>query len=223
MKVILAGLLLLGFVSNAAQAAVLEQYTTGTATPTTIGSFAMTDFAYTGATTGTGTSVASPISGSLFFEDINGDEANMMLSTANYTDNDWWANGEGTDYDVYLTSQLHYVTIVLPENTRAFSFNVGANMDARGWLSATESTTGSDQLLYTKFTAGPGNAPGYGIYADKDSCSSITSVTIDPTFIWGFGNFSINQDSCTSVPETSSVFLFGLGLLGLLGLARRKV
>ena len=227
-KVILAGLLLLGFMSGI-QAATLQTYASGNATPTTIASFAMTDFVPTGATTGTTTSVASPISGLLSFKQQNGDPASMLLSTANAateaaTDvgatNTWWQNGESSDYDVYLTTTLSWVTILMPANTRAFSFNVGANKNATGWFSATEST--GSGIVKTDFGVSPSNTPGYGIYADKGSCSVITSVTIDPTFIWGFGNFSINQDTCTSVPESNSIYLLALGLFGLLLTARRK-
>lgn len=215
MKVILAGLLGLGFVLNTAQAATLEQYASGTATPTTIGSFAMTDF--TLGTAGTATSY-----GSLNFVDRYGNPEPMVRSTAD--DTSWWQNGEAGNYDVFLTGE-HLITILLPENTRAFSFNVGADVSSTGinaWLSATE-TTGSG-VSKSWFNVNRNNTPGFGIYADSKDCSSaITSVTIDPVF-WGFGNFSINQDTCsTSVPESSSVILFGLGLLGLLGLARRKV
>ena len=220
MKVILAGLIFLSFVSSTAQAAVLEQYATGTATPTTIGSFAMTDLAFSGAAAITST-VASPISGSLEFKDRYGNSANMVRGTANTTS--WWQNGEASDYDVFLTGE-HLITIMLPVNTRAFSFNVGADVGSTGinaWLSATE--TGGSGVRTSWFNVNRNNTPGFGIYAGSSDCSSaLTSVTIDPVF-WGFGNFSINQDTCsTSVPETSSVFLFGLGLLGLLGLARRK-
>ena len=235
MKVIFAGLLLLGSISSA-QSAVLEQYLTGSATstttPTTIGSFEMTDFALTAAG-GTTSSVAAPSGDILQFLNSSGGSADMMVSTANtstypYT-NDWWnntetnADGSSRDYNVFLTGSLHLVTIVLPTNTRAFSFNVGANMGAGGWLAATESTTGSREILRTDFSVGRGNTPGYGIYADRDSCSSITSVTIDPTFLWGFGNFSINQSECsTSVPESNSLYLLLFGLLGLLVTARKN-
>lgn len=232
-KAIFAGLLFLGSISSA-QSATLEQYGSGVATPTTIGSFEMTDFALTSAG-GTTSSVVAPSGDILEFFNSSGGAANLMVSTANdpiaplYTSG-WWNNaetnpdGSSRDYNVFLTSSLHLVTIMLPTNTRAFSFNVGANMNAGGWLAATESTTGSNEILRTNFSAGPGNTPGYGIYADRGSCSSITSVTIDPTFLWGFGNFSINQSECsTSVPESNSLYLLLFGLLGLLFTARRNI
>ncbi|NOX91048.1 MAG: PEP-CTERM sorting domain-containing protein, partial [Gammaproteobacteria bacterium] len=116
------------------------------------------------------------------------------------------------------TTSNYLITILLPENTRAFSFSVGANLGSTGnnaWLTATETSgLGIDSKYW--FNVSRNNTPGFGIYADNSngSCSAIASVTIDPEY-WGTGNFSINQDSCaTSVPEPSSVALLALGLLG---------
>jgi hypothetical protein len=39
----------------------------------------------------------------------------------------WWVNGESNDYYIY-TTPLHLITLILPDNTRAFSFNVGADL-----------------------------------------------------------------------------------------------
>ncbi len=226
MKILPAGLLLLGLVSGA-QAATLEQYASGTATPTTLGGFAMTDFDITNGVGGTTTSIGSPISGTLSFIDRYGASVTMGRRLAS-NNTSWWQNGEANDYDIFTTS-LHLVTIMLPENTRAFSFNVGADLPVGGvnaWLSA-EEFTGSG-ISKSWFAVNKANTPGFGVYVDKSSqgsCTSLASVTIDP-LLWGFGNFSINQDSSctTSVPESSSFYLFLAGLLGLLGfgLARRK-
>ena len=58
---------------------------------------------------------------------------------------------------------------------------------------------------------------GTGIYAAGGECSAITSITIDP-LLWGFGNFSINQQSCSAkIPAPSIIALFGLGF------ARRRI
>jgi len=224
MKFITTAAILLGF-STALNAAVLEEYASGVATPETLGGYTMTDFAYTGSTTGTTNNVASPISGSLQFLDRYDNSEQMMESTADTLS--WWNNGESFDYDVFLTNES-LIKILLPENTRAFSFNVGADLNAsswdNAWLTATE-TSGSG-VSKTRFNVTRANTPGFGIYVDNSAgacSSSLTSVTIDP-LLWGFGNFSINQDTCTSVPEASSLYLLGIGLFGLLGfgLARRK-
>jgi len=227
MKFLTTALLFLAFSANS-QAAGLVEYTSDTATPTTIAGYTMTDFALTntGSNTGTLTStVASPISGSLIFKNSSNSLEPMKRELANNIS--WWNNGESFDYDVFL-ADVSLIKIYLPENTRAFSFNVGANVSStsdNAWLTATESS-GSGISTKQWFNVNQNNTPGFGIYADNSvgACSSsLTSVTIDPYF-WGFGNFSINQDDCSKpVPEASSVYLFGLGMLGLLIMARRKV
>ena len=223
MKILSAVLLILSFTSGA-QAAVLQSYASGAATPDPLGGYTMTDFGVTGIG-GTTSSITSPISGTLSFVNRYGSATSMLRTTADSTS--WWKNGEATDNDIFLTG-LSLVTILLPENTRAFSFNVGADLSSTGnnaWLSAIESTGSGSGVAKTWFNVNRTNTPGFGIYADNSNggCSSLTSVTIDPVF-WGFGNFSINQDSCAkSVPEASSIYLLAIGLLGLLIVARRKV
>ena len=227
MKFLTTALLFLAYSANS-QAAGLVEYTSGTATPTTIAGYTMTDFALTntGSNTGTLTStVASPISGSLIFKNSSNSLEPMKRELASNIS--WWNNGESFDYDIFL-ADVRLIKIYLPENTRAFSFNVGANVSStsdNAWLTATESN-GSGISTKKWFNVNQNNTPGFGIYADNSAgacSSSLTSVTIDPYF-WGFGNFSINQDDCTkSVPEASSIYLFGLGMLGLLIMARRKV
>ncbi|VAW97144.1 hypothetical protein MNBD_GAMMA23-1282 [hydrothermal vent metagenome] len=221
MKILPVILFLASFASGA-QAAVLQTYTTGTATPTTLGGYDMTDFALTGAS-GTTTSILSPLSGSLSFINRYGNASPMVINQADSVS--WWNNGEAFNYDVFLTGES-LITILLPENTRAFSFNVGADLGSTGlnaWLNVGESTGAG--LGNTMFNVNRNNTPGFGVYADNSNggCSALTSVTIDPIY-WGFGNFSINQSNCViDVPEVSSLYLFGLGLLGLLVVARRKV
>ncbi len=213
----------LGLSSQASASLILDSYASGTATPTTIGGYAMTDFAVTNGMGGSTTNVMSPISGSLNFLDQNNNPLGMSRRLAD--DVSWWNNGETSDYDIYTTSN-YLITILLPENTRAFSFSVGANLGStnnNAWLTATESSgLGIDNQYW--FNVNRDNTPGFGIYANNSngSCSAITSVTIDPEY-WGVGNFSINQDQCTttSVPEPSSVALLALGLLGF-SVFRRK-
>ncbi|MCF6336938.1 MAG: PEP-CTERM sorting domain-containing protein [Gammaproteobacteria bacterium] len=213
----------LGLSSQASAALILDTYASGTATPTTIGGYAMTDFSVTNGMGGSTTNVMSPISGSLNFLDQN--DSPLAMSRRLADDVSWWNNGEVSDYDIYTTSN-YLITILLPENTRAFSFSVGANLGStsnNAWLTATESSgLGIDNQYW--FNVNRNNTPGFGIYANNSNgdCSAITSVTIDPEY-WGVGNFSINQDQCTttSVPEPSSVALLALGLLGF-SLFRRK-
>ncbi|MBL1259580.1 MAG: PEP-CTERM sorting domain-containing protein [Thiotrichaceae bacterium] len=219
-KALLSTFALTFFASIANAGLILEQYDSGTPTPETIGGYAMTDFAIVNHTlSGDTSTVSAPLNGLLTFIDAGGATLNMSRGLADSTD--WWVNGETNNYDIFTTG-VNWVTILLPENTRAFSFNVGSNMSARGWLTATEfDGSGIENKHYFGLSAS--ETPGFGIYADnrQGQCSAITSVTIDP-FQWGMGNFSINNDPCsTSVSEPATAALLGLGLAGLL-FARRK-
>ncbi len=216
------------FSSSAFASLILDVYGTGTATPDTIGGYGMTDFAVENTDGLTGNvgevtkTVGSPLGGDLEFENKYGNDLYMTRNLADSTT--WWNNGEGSDYDIF-TTRAHWLTIILPENTRAFSFNVGADLSSTGsnaWLTATESDGNGIETKHW-FNVSQANTPGFGIYADNDQgeCSMVTSVTIEPDY-WGVGNFSINQDPCSvSVPEPASGAIFGLGLVGLL-LVRRN-
>ena len=208
--------------SQVSASLILEQYASGTETPSTLGGYSMTDFAITNGAGGTTTSISSPINGSLNFVDKYGNAANMSRDLANSAD--WWINGESSDYDIFTTDK-HLITLILPEDTVAFSFNVGADVGGTGnnaWLTAKE-TDGSGIDTKHWFNVNRTNTPGFGLYTDNSqgSCSTISSVTIDP-LLWGFGNFSINQSGCSiGVPSPSTIALLSLGLLGL-GAIRKK-
>ena len=197
----------------------LETYSSGTATPNTLGGYAMTDFGiHNTILGGAASTINSPISGTVSFENMSGAALNMNLGLANSTG--WWQNPESTDNDIFTTS-THWVKILLPENTRAFSFNVGASFNGTGWLEAYNGST--KELDRQTFNVNPNNTPGFGIYASNTngSCSAITSVIVEPVS-WGMGNFSINQSACTAnVPEPGTISLLGLGLLGLVVIRRR--
>lgn len=206
----------IGLVSPSSATLILSNYASGVATPTTIGGYAMTDFAVTNGIGGSTTAVASPISGSLNFVDIGNNPLPLTRDLADSVS--WWNNGESSDYDVF-TTDVNLITILLPENTFAFSFNVGANLVSTGlnaWLTATE-TNGAGINNRYHFNVNKNNTPGFGIHVDNSngSCSTLTSVTIEPDY-WGVGNFSINQNSngC-EVPEPPSITLLCLGLLGV--------
>ena len=72
------------------------------------------------------TSVDSPIAdgGTLYFTDSSGDPLGMRAY-----DPDWWEYEHG---NIYVTD-AHWVELVMPENSRAFSFWVGASFSGRAW------------------------------------------------------------------------------------------
>ncbi len=198
-----------GLSTSVSASLVMESYISGIATPDSIGGYEM----------------VALDGGLLSFDDKYGNPANMTLSTAD--SESWWVNGENSDYDIYTTS-LHLIEITLPEKTLAFSLNVGANIGASAWLTAEEiysdGTAGTGINPREYFGLSPTNTPGFGIYADNTggNCSYISSVTIDPHLVWGFGNFSVSQGDCATVPEPSVIALFATGLFAMVMIRRRK-
>jgi len=206
----------IGISTPSSASLILDIYNSGEANPTTIDDHTLIAFDRVEGLASVD-SVASPISGEVLFQRKNGTALNLDRSTAVNTD--WWASAG--DYNIFTTSE-HWITLLLPANTYAFTFNVGANRRSSGWLQA-EAYDGSviDKTTFSGF--GNSSAPGFGVYSDSSSCSAIKSITVDPTFIWGVGNFAISQGDCaTSVPEPSGLILFGIGILGLVYISRRR-
>ena len=215
-SIIFLALASIGLTSQVSAGLMLDTYSSESAAPAILGDFTMTKFDIIGGMLTTNT-VISPHGGTLSFEREDGSDLFLNQSTAGVTP--WW-DSYG-DYDIYTTPE-YWITMTMPVNTYAFSFNVGANWSASGWLKA-EAYDGSliNKTTFNSFGNGP--APGFAVYSSSDSCSAIKTVTVDPYyFVWGVGNFAISQDSCpTAVAEPSIMALFAAGLFGL-GFARRR-
>lgn len=208
-------------ISAVADSIVIEVLPDGGGTPEILGGFEMTAFEDPmdpDAGCGPGGdgvySTDSPIDGEVAFESQSGAPLCMVVQ-----DPEWWE----WDHGNVFTTSVNWVELVMPEQTRAFSLFVGANLTGRGWIEAIDAS-GSTTL--TKFggntgiTLGWGHTPGFGVYT-AGSCSAITRIIVEP-FEWGTGEFAINQDPCsTSVPEPGTLSLLGLGLLGLAFVRRR--
>lgn len=189
------------------------------ATPENLGGWELTDIGETGPNGLTNSITSGAFSGEILFEDYYGDALDMMRVRSGDVSH-WWNNYETQDYDVFATHEA-WVEMVLPENTRAISFNVGSSFYGWGWLLGISDNDFTDIV---SFDLSPESTPGFGLYADNSNggCDSISSVVIDP-ILWGVGNISIAQsDQCVAdVPEPGVFTLLGLGILGL-GYARYK-
>jgi hypothetical protein len=192
----------------------------GGTSPATLGGYTMSGFA---AETRTGSTVTQS-SAALGTGDVIDFAGQNMVSPLglNVQDPAWWAYNQGNVYTVNIATS-NYITLLLPENTRAVSFWVGASVpDGIGnnaWLQA---YSGSDSTGKVYFRTDRNSTPGFGVYS-SDGCSAISKIVIEP-YYWGVGNFSINQGTCSEVPEPAPLGLLGAALLGFVlvrGMRRR--
>jgi hypothetical protein len=187
----------------------------GGTSPTTLGGYTMSAFA---PETRTGSTVTSSSAAPGTGDVVDFAGQNMVTSLGlKVQDPSWWQYDQGNVYTVNIASS-NYITLLLPENTRAFSFWVGAQVpngsSNNAWL---EAYSGSDSTGKVYFRTDYNTTPGFGVYS-SDGCSAISKIVIEPSY-WGVGNFSINQGTCSEVPEPAPLGLFGAALLGL-GLVR---
>ena len=99
----------------------------------------------------------------------------------------------------------------------------GLNYGESAWIRAYYETDAGPATLTTapgNFAISPTESHTYGVYVKQPtvSCAVITRIEIEPTFVWGVGDFGISTGGCTEVPEPNSLTLFGIGML-VLGLA----
>ncbi len=127
---------------------------------------------------------------------------------------DWWNNGN----DPVYTTDVNWIEIILPENTQAFSFYVGAKWErGSGWWKAFDGDDNPTNRF--NFAVNDQLTPGFGVY-NNDSCGVVSRIIVEPRN-WGVGNFAISQGNCTQVPEPGTLGLFGLGPVAI-GLTRRR-
>lgn len=131
-------------------------------------------------------------------------------------DPSWW-NIPGL---VYTTTTNGMFIDFVGLDVTAFTFNIGANQNARAWIRASYEVDGVTSSLQTNWFSGigPQSTPGYGVSfaSGVGGCARITQIEVDPTFEWGIGNFALGQsNTCASVPEPGATGLLGLGLLSI--------
>ena len=177
-----------------------------------VGGYSMTDVTDTSLTRQADNAtdcIDSPISGEICFTGQNGSASDLEVQSSP----SWW---QFNPEDVFVTN-LNWIEILLPANTRAVSLWVGASFQGQAWVQASD---GSYTTLREHFSVGSGTTSGYGFHTSPGNCTAITKIIIEPQD-WGFGNLSINQGSCTQVPEPGPLVLLLAGLLGM-GLTRKN-
>lgn len=230
---------LIGLVSSVSLAGVIsvEQYASGTNDASesgVLGGYTMSRFDMIAANPAIDT-LLSPVDGSVLGITSNDADGKVTVEVAGddtgaSLDPQWWTNYSGYDYNIFTTN-TNRITLILPENTLAFAFNVGANQPGTAWFKAWNQDGVRDYYSGNFNVGGYGNqTPGYGLYAENSNttagqCNYIKKVVVDPTFIWGIGNFSIAQDTSgncsTEVSEPGTLALFGMGLIGIIVMRRR--
>ena len=150
----------------------------------------------------------------LCFEDYYGDSVELLAN-----DPYWWeydgVSGSPDHGNVFVVHNENWIDLILPPNTRALALFVGASDRGRAWIQAHDEAGNSTSRVH--FGINENDTRGYGIYST--GCAALTRVTVEP-WEWGFGFLASNEGECRSVPEPGSLWLFGIGLLGL-GLAHR--
>lgn len=191
----------------------LEIYGTG-APPSTVGGYSMTAFDLDPRANGVlVNSVASPIDGIVEFEDANGNSLQLRHETAtSWQNGNLWSHGYTGDVYVAPLPEINWVELILPSNTQAFSFGVGASFSGVGWIEAYDE---KGNTYFENFTVSPGSAKGFGFYTDTTECSQLTKIIVEPVE-WAVGEFAISQGECggSTVPEPNILFLYMLGLMG---------
>ena len=66
------------------------------------------------------------------------------------------------------------------------------------------------------------NSSGVDLGSGMNTASGSFDIVLDPMAINNIGGFIDTFGSATAVPVPAAVWLFGTGLLGLIGVARRK-
>ena len=165
----------------------------------------------------------------------------MTVGDSSNAADSWWSGDDDGFYYTPIEADggTSWLELIMPANTVGFSLSIDANFGASAWivgvdnLGGTKDTLGGTPTLQSDggfsnpdpgtFSIGNGEEQMYSFTAGNNggTCSTITKVVVDPSRLWGIGDFAIDvDDNACQVPEPSIFALFAFGLVGL-GFARR--
>ncbi|MBC8211750.1 MAG: PEP-CTERM sorting domain-containing protein [Gammaproteobacteria bacterium] len=199
---------------------------------TNVGGYSMTAFHLPTGDNNTANSATSLNGDIVNFTNMNGASAQSMTvgdqNDSTNTNDAWWSGSSDSFYYADLT--VHWLELIMPANTLAFSLTIDANFSASAWIlgvaddgSAVDTANRNFAMNANgSFTPTPsytiplsGPSKSFGFYADNSggSCNTISKVVIDPTY-WGMGDFSIHvDDNACAVPEPNTILLMLMGLM----------
>ncbi len=135
----------------------------------------------------------------------------------------WW-NG---NQDVVYSTTTRGIEISFSDlSVVGFTFRIAANQAARAWVQAFSAGSLANDTGWFG-GVGPDRSRGVGVYAAAGSGACIDRIVVDPTFVWGIGDFTIATDAnCNAeavpIPPAIALFLTALAGFGVWGRRNRS-
>ena len=177
-----------------------------------------------------GSTQSLPIAGNDFNSDLNGKGFNQMTSSAQLS-----VNQDGFVDFYYIAAESSYSNTF--HNTNGFITEGDDPFNFNGYAMITVEVSAGDMLDFSFQSASAAaltpvdnhaatNLEGLGIMTPGSSSSSLTQLVLaynDGSIDADFDDMLVRADfRVAAVPVPAAIWLFGSGLIGLIGMARRR-